>query len=77
LAKALREVLAASPQQLATMGAAGAARVARMHDVTIEAAKLAGFFAESIAAEDRAQRSAHSQVQANILIQPSKASEAR
>ena len=41
LVEAMRQVLAASPEQLAAMGAAGAAAVIEQHDVNKEAAKLA------------------------------------
>jgi glycosyltransferase involved in cell wall biosynthesis len=41
LVVAMREVLTAPPERLQQMGRAGAARVARQHDVAIEAGKLA------------------------------------
>ncbi len=45
LAAALREVLAASPETLSRMGAAGAQRVAKRHSAAHEAARLAELFA--------------------------------
>ena len=44
LADAIRALLAASPDRLAAMGKAGAARVAERHDAGHEAAKLAELF---------------------------------
>jgi glycosyltransferase involved in cell wall biosynthesis len=44
LADGLRQVLESPPDQLARMGEAGAKRVAALHDVTREAAKLAALF---------------------------------
>jgi glycosyltransferase involved in cell wall biosynthesis len=47
LVSAMREVLEASPQQLAKMGELGAQRVAQQHDVMKEAAKLVELFRSS------------------------------
>ena len=43
LATAIREVLAATPEHLSTLGQAGRARVKEKHDVDIEAGKLAQY----------------------------------
>ncbi|MGB8932477.1 MAG: glycosyltransferase family 4 protein, partial [Anaeromyxobacteraceae bacterium] len=45
LVDAIREALDASPDELGAMGRAGALRVARMHDASVEARKLASLFA--------------------------------
>jgi glycosyltransferase involved in cell wall biosynthesis len=47
LAAGMRRALAASPDELATMGRAGAAAVARDHNLAAEVAKLAAIFTES------------------------------
>lgn len=47
LVGAMRDALRASPEQLEEMGRAGAALVARQHDVSLEARKLAALFASS------------------------------
>jgi glycosyltransferase involved in cell wall biosynthesis len=44
LVEAMRDALRASPQQLAAMGEAGAARVAAQHHADHEAARLAQLF---------------------------------
>ncbi len=44
LASAMREVLEASPERLAEMGRAGSALVAKEHDASLEATKLAELF---------------------------------
>jgi glycosyltransferase involved in cell wall biosynthesis len=49
LAAAMLEVLEADPNQLARMGAAGAAKVTEEHDSLREAAKLVDLFADGIA----------------------------
>ena len=48
LAAAIREVVAAPTDRLEAMGRAGSARAAARHDVDIEAARLAGHFAEAL-----------------------------
>lgn len=52
LAAAIREAVEAPPEQLEAMGRRGAARVAELHDVRKEAAKLAALFRNGTAATD-------------------------
>ena len=47
LVEAMAEVLTADPAELEQMGRAGAARIAKRHDVYTEARKLAGLFSSS------------------------------
>ncbi|MEX6634238.1 glycosyltransferase family 4 protein [Hyphococcus lacteus] len=51
LINAMRGALEASPETLAAMGGEGRSRIEAAHDVNIEAAKLAEYFAESTNAE--------------------------
>jgi colanic acid/amylovoran biosynthesis glycosyltransferase len=48
LVEALRQVLTASVEQLETMGQNGSVAVAREHDITIEAKKLAKLFQQQV-----------------------------
>jgi colanic acid/amylovoran biosynthesis glycosyltransferase len=54
LVDAMAEVLTADPADLERMGQAGAATVARQHDVSTQAKKLADLFSRSNAVTDRA-----------------------
>ena len=63
LVDAMAEVLTADPADLERMGHAGAATVARQHDVSTQAKKLADLFSRSNAVADRADldaRQSHS-----------------
>ena len=52
LVDAIRKVLAMDIETLSAMGRAGAARVAAQHNITVEAAKLAGLFRQTIGLPD-------------------------
>jgi colanic acid/amylovoran biosynthesis glycosyltransferase len=59
LVDAMAEVLTADPADLERMGHAGAAAVARQHDVSTQAKKLAHLFSRSNAVADGAGLDAH------------------
>ena len=55
LAEAMREVLERQPGDLERMGRAGAARVARYHDASVEAGRLADLIVQGVTLHDDKQ----------------------